>query len=57
MYIAPGSPNGKGIAVGTLQTGEEVQILDTVHVNTPVYPFIGYFRVPYQKPSAQKLTR
>ena len=57
MYIAPGSPNGKGIAVGTLQTGEEVQVLDTVHVNTPVYPFIGYFRVPYQKPSAQKLTR
>jgi hypothetical protein len=47
MYLAPGSADGKGVAVGTLQTGEEVQIVDTVHINTPVYPFIGYFRVPY----------
>jgi len=52
MYIAPGSPLGKGIAVGTLQTGEEVQIVDTAHINTPVYPFIGYFRVPYVKAKA-----
>jgi cell wall-associated NlpC family hydrolase len=47
MYIGPGSPAGKGVAVGTLQTGEELQVVDTEHINTPVYPFIGYFRVPY----------
>jgi hypothetical protein len=47
MYMGPGSPGGKGIAVGTLQTGEEVQVLDTANINTPVYPFIGFFRVPY----------
>ena len=47
MYIAPGSPAGKGVAVGTLQTGEELQVVDTEHINAPVYPFIGYFRVPY----------
>jgi hypothetical protein len=47
MYIAPGSASGKGVAVGTLQTGEEVQVLDTANINTPVYPFIGFFRVPY----------
>lgn len=50
MYIGPGSPNGKGVAIGTLQTGEEVQVLDTSHINTPVYPFIGVFRVPYLAP-------
>lgn len=47
MYIGPGSPQGKGVAVGTLQTGEEVMVLDTKNINTPVYPFIGFFRVPY----------
>jgi hypothetical protein len=47
MYVAPGMPGGKGVAVGTLQTGEEVQVLDTQHINTPVYPLIGVFRVPY----------
>ena len=47
MYVGPGAPEGKGVAVGTLQTGEEVQVLDTANINTPVYPFIGYFRVPY----------
>jgi hypothetical protein len=47
MYIAPGSANGKGVAVGTLQTGEEVQILDTANIRTSVYPLIGYYRVPY----------
>lgn len=52
MYIAPGSPNGNGIAVGTLQTGEEVQVLDTANVNTPMYPFIGFFRVPYPSEAA-----
>lgn len=50
MYIAPGSSNGKGVAVGTLQSGEEVQVLDTANINTPVYPFIGFFRVPYPEP-------
>jgi hypothetical protein len=54
MYIAPGSADGKGIAVGTLQTGEEVQVVDTVHINTPVYPFIGYFRVPYPESAPGK---
>jgi len=47
MYVAPGLPGGNGVAVGTLQTGEEVMVLDTKHVNTPVYPLIGIFRVPY----------
>lgn len=47
MYIGPGSRNGKGVAVGTLQTGEEVQVLDIANINTPVYPFVGFFRVPY----------
>lgn len=47
MYIGPGSPEGKGVAIGTLQTGEEVMVLDTKNVNTPAYPFIGFFRVPY----------
>ena len=54
MYIAPGAPSGNGIAVGTLQTGEEVQIVDTIHINTPVYPFIGYFRVPYSESTTSK---
>lgn len=53
MYIAPGSANGEGVAVGTLQTGEEVQVLDTANINTPVYPFIGFYRVPYpEQPSS-----
>lgn len=47
MYIGPGMAGGKGVAVGTLQTGEEVMVLDTQNINTPVYPFIGIFRVPY----------
>jgi NlpC/P60 family len=47
MYIGPGSADGKGVAVGTLQTGEEIQVVDTKNINTPAYPFIGYFRVPY----------
>jgi hypothetical protein len=54
MYIAPGAASGNGIAVGTLQTGEEVQIVDTIHINTPVYPFIGYFRVPYSESTTSK---
>jgi hypothetical protein len=49
MYLGPGAAAGKGTAVGTLQTGEEVQILDTANINTPVYPFIGIFRVPYSQ--------
>lgn len=51
MYIAPGSPQGNGVAIGTLQTGEEVMVLDTKNINTPVYPFIGFFRVPYPSTS------
>jgi hypothetical protein len=47
MYLGPGDPEGKGVAVGTLQTGEELRVLDTSSINTPSYPFIGYFRVPY----------
>jgi cell wall-associated NlpC family hydrolase len=47
MYIGPGRPGGKGVAVGTLQTGEELMVLDTAYINTPRYPFIGYFRIPY----------
>jgi hypothetical protein len=54
MYIAPGSSAGNGIAVGTLQTGEEVQVLDTAHINTPVYPYIGCFRVPYPGSESQR---
>jgi hypothetical protein len=51
MYIGPGRSEGKGVAVGTLQTGEELRVLDTADINTPVYPFIGYFRVPYPQPT------
>ena len=47
MYIGPGRPSGKGVAVGTLQTGEELRVLDTAFINTPVYPFLGYYRVPF----------
>lgn len=54
MYIGPGSPNGKGVAVGTLQTGEEVQVLDTANINTPAYPFIGFFRVPYPESTPRR---
>lgn len=53
MYIGPGAADGKGVAVGTLQTGEEVMVVDTKNINTPVYPFIGYFRVPYPDSSPQ----
>jgi hypothetical protein len=47
MYVGPGRSEGKGVAIGALQTGEELRVLDTAYINTPVYPFIGYFRVPY----------
>src|ERR1035437_394598 len=47
MYIGPGRPGGKGVAVGTLQTGEELRVLDTAFINTPVYPFLGCYRVPF----------
>jgi NlpC/P60 family len=53
MYIGPGSPEGKGVAIGTLQTGEEVMVLDTKNVNASVYPFIGFFRVPYPSMTVQ----
>lgn len=48
IYVAPGKPGGHGVAVGTLQTGEELRILDTASMNTAVYPFIGVFKVPYR---------
>jgi hypothetical protein len=48
MYIAPGQPDGHGVAVGSLQTGEELMILDTASVRTGPYPFVGTFRVPYK---------
>jgi len=57
MYIGPGRPEGKGVAVGTLQTGEELMVLDTADINTPRYPFIGYFRVPYSESGAAGLPR
>ncbi len=47
MYLAPGASGGQGVAVGTLQTGEEIQIVDTVDLNTERYPFIGAYRVEY----------
>ena len=47
MYIAPGIPDGHGVAVGTLETGNELHVLDTAFINTSSYPFIGSFRVPY----------
>jgi cell wall-associated NlpC family hydrolase len=47
MYLAPGSPAGNGVAIGTLQTGEEIQVIDTTNINTRAYPFVGAFRVSY----------
>lgn len=48
MYIAPGSPDGQGVAIGSLQTGQELMVVDTAFVRTEVFSFIGAFRVPYE---------
>lgn len=40
------SVQGKGVAVGTLQTSEEVRVVDTVNINTPSFPFIGTSEFP-----------
>jgi hypothetical protein len=48
MYMAPGTASGQGVALGTLQTGEEVQITDLSNINVAHYPFIGFYRVPYR---------
>lgn len=47
LYLGPGASGGQGTCLGTFETGQPVQVLDTIHLNTPVYPFVGYFRVPY----------
>jgi hypothetical protein len=47
IYLSNGKPNGQGVGVGTLQRIEPLRILDTSNIKTPLYPFIGYFRVNY----------
>lgn len=47
IYLSEGSPEGQGVGVGTLQKVSPLMILDTSNVNTPFFPFIGYFRVIY----------
>lgn len=47
IYLGPGAPGGQGVCLGTFETGQPVQIMDSVHFNTTTYPFIGYFGVTY----------
>ncbi len=47
IYLSEGRPDGQGVGVGTLQEVAPLQIIDTSNINTPFFPFIGYFRVNY----------
>ena len=47
FYLAPGTANGQGIAIGTLQAASPLGIYDTININTEYFPFIGYYRVEY----------
>ena len=47
IYLSEGRPGGQGVCIGTFETGQPVQIIDSTDINTPVYPFIGYYRVNY----------
>lgn len=47
IYLAPGKPGGQGICVGTFESGQPVQIMDSSRFNTAVYPFLDYYHVDY----------
>lgn len=47
FYLGPGTANGQGTAIGTLQAAFPLGIYDTINVNTEYFPFIGYYRVEY----------
>jgi len=47
MYLGPGSQMGRGVCIGTFESGQPVQVMDSANFMTSVYPFIGYFRVTY----------
>lgn len=47
LYLADDEPYVAGIGIGTLQALEPLQIMRLANVNTPHFPLIGYFRVPY----------
>jgi len=47
IYLAKGRPGGQGICIGTFETGQPVQILDSSDLNTTDFPFKGYYRVNY----------
>jgi len=49
MYLAPGSPEGHGIVLGSYDQKNPVQVLDAKYFDKvkPIDPFIGYFRPPY----------
>jgi cell wall-associated NlpC family hydrolase len=47
LYLADDQPFVAGIGVGTLQAIEPLQIMRLANVNTPYFPLIGYYRVPY----------
>lgn len=47
IYLGPGQARGQGVCVGTFEAGQPVQVMDSANFNTAVYPFIGYYQVPY----------
>lgn len=47
FYLGPGTANGQGTAIGTLQAAFPLGIYDTININTEYFPFIGYYRVEY----------
>ncbi len=47
MYLGPGSNRGNGVCIGTFESGQPVQVMDSVNFRTSIYPFISYYRVPY----------
>jgi hypothetical protein len=48
IFVGGGDARGQGVCVGTFETGQPVQVMDSVNFNTKDFPFIGYFRVPYE---------
>ncbi|MEA5256386.1 NlpC/P60 family protein [Arcicella aquatica] len=47
IYLGDGLENGQGIAIGTLQAISPLSIYETKNINTPFFPFIGYYRPNY----------
>jgi hypothetical protein len=46
LYLCPGDKSGKGIAIGTLDSADSLNIYDTAEITNP-NAFLGYFRVTY----------